>query len=456
MYQRVNYLLYIARHRPRKHQTIEQLFTLPILMDLNFKFALAVLLCFAVAASAAQSQSTSGVDYGETVLVSAEQGQALADFAMQSGPRVRPKPDCSHLVHLLYARAGLVYPYEDSRVLYRGVDDFERVKTPQPGDLAVWLGHVGIVLSPEEKTFLSSVRSGIITESWTAPHWARRGHPHFFRYRIGPSANLELLAAIMGDGPAVRNPAVRSEDTQIAGVQSPDLRNEASRNEVSRNDVARNSDIQDADAPSEDSRAPHTHRDVPLPRQGRRDEDRPDKDRRDEDRRDTAAESIAGGSAAFVAVIHQRKTPGKREIVAAIVDSGNARARELTAGRTLDLDHPVSVFDRVEVTRIKMKHESGSVAVRLSETMSQEAGRIFAARMMEREFSMVRRRDGAWIISDPRRRTYVPQAQALGVFESQAEIFLRRAPNSSGTRALVKALDRLYDQLPGPQQRAAR
>jgi hypothetical protein len=155
-------------------------------------------------------------------------------------------------------------------------------------------------------------------------------------------------------------------------------------------------------------------------------------------------------------VIHQRKTPGKREIVAAIVDSGNARARELTAGRTLDLDHPVSVFDRVEVTRIKMKHESGSVAVRLSETMSQEAGRIFAARMMEREFSMVRRRDGAWIISDPRRRTYVPQAQALGVFESQAEIFLRRAPNSSGTRALVKALDRLYDQLPGPQQRAAR
>jgi hypothetical protein len=435
-------------------------------MKLMLRFAPAVLsLGFAMAASAAQSQSPAAVDYADTALVSAEQGQALADFAMQSGPRVRPKPDCSHLVHLLYARAGLIYPYEDSRVLYRGVDDFERVKTPQPGDLAVWLGHVGIVLSPEDKTFLSSVRSGIITESWTAPHWARRGHPHFFRYRIGPSANLELLAAIMSDGPAVsnpsvrdRNPAVRSEDTQIAGVQNQDFPNETARNEASRNDVTRNSDIdiQDADGPGEDSRAPRTHRDVPLPRQGRRDEDRPDKDRRDEDRRDTAAESAAGGSAAFVAVIHQRKTPGKREIVAAIIDSGNARARELTAGRTLDLDHPVSVFDRVEVTRIKMKHESGSVAVRLSETMSQEAGRIFAARMIEREFSMVRRRDGVWIISDPRRRTYVPQAQALGVFESQAEIFLRRAPNSSGTRALVKALDRLYDQLPGPQQRAAR
>ena len=413
-------------------------------MRLGLKFALAVLsLGFATTAavSQSQSQSTTGVDYGDTVLVSAEQGQAVADFAMQSGPRVRPKPDCSHLVHLLYARAGLIYPYEDSRVLYRGVDDFQRVKTPQPGDLAVWLGHVGIVLSPEEKTFLSSVRSGIITESWTAPHWARRGQPHFFRYRIGPSANLELLAAIMSDGPAVRNPGVRSEDTQTADLQTAS---------------ARNDDTQDADAPSEDSRAARAHSDVPLPRQDHPDKDRPDKDRRGEDRRDAAPESVAGGSAAFVAVIHQRKTPGKREIAAAIVDNGNARAHELIAGRTLDLDHPISVFDRVEVTRIRMKHESGSVIVKLSETMSQEDGRVLVARKIEREFSMVRRRDGVWIISDPRRRTYVPQAQALGVFESQAEVFLRRAPNSSGTRALVKALDRLYDQLPGPQQRAAR
>jgi len=398
-------------------------------------------------AAAAQAYA----DYGDTALVSPEQGQALADFAMQSGPRVRPKPDCSHLVHLLYARAGLVYPYEDSRVLYRGVDDFERVKTPQPGDLAVWLGHVGIVLSPEDKTFLSSVRSGIITESWAAPHWARRGRPHFFRYRIGPSANLTLLAAIMSDDPAVRNPAVRNP-----AVQNPAVQNEATRAAGIHIPATPNDNIQDADVPTDGSRVPRANRDVPLPRQ-----DRPDEDRPDEDRRDTAAASVAGDSTAFVAVIHQRKTPGKREIATAILESGNARAQELAAGRTLDLDHPISVFDRVEVVRIKMKHESGpatqgSITIKLSETMSQEDGRALAARLMEREFSIVRRRDGAWIISDPRRRTYLPRAQALGVFESQAEIFLRRAPNSSGTRALVKALDRLYDQLPGPQQRAAR
>jgi hypothetical protein len=394
-------------------------------MSFSFKFALIVLsVGFAKAASSAQSQPElkTGVDYSDTVLVSPEQGQAIANFALQSGRRVRPKPDCSHLVHLLYARAGLIYPYEDSRVLYRGIDDFERVERPQPGDLAVWLGHVGIVLSPEEKTFLSSVRSGIITESWSAPHWARRGRPHFFRYRIGPSANLALLAAIMSDGPAVRIDDIRS-----AGVQSEDTRSVDARIDPAPR--------------SADAQEPRTHRDMPLPR---------------DDRRDTAAESIVDDSTAFVAMIHQRKTPSKREIVEAILEGSNARAQALTAGRTLDLDHPISVFDHVEISKIKMKHESGSVTVKLNETMSQEDGRVLAARVIERELSVSRRRDGVWLISDPRRRTYLPQAQAFSVFEYQAETFLRRAPNSSATRAVVKALDRLYDQLPGAPQRAAR
>ena len=394
------------------------------------KFALALLsLGFATAASAVQSgsQLTPGVDYGDTALVSPEQGQAVADFALQSGPRVRPKPDCSHLVHLLYARAGLIYPYEDSRVLYRGVDDFERVKSPQPGDLVVWLGHVGIVLSPEEKSFLSSVRSGIITESWAAPHWARRGRPHFFRYRIGPSANLTLLAAIMDDGPALRHDDIRTASVQNS-VQADDARNDAAQNDDTPQDAVA-------------ARPSRTHRAASSPQDGPR---------------DPAADYLAADSTTFVAVLRQRQAPGKREITAAILESSSARAQELTAGRTLDLEHPVSVFDRVEVAKIKIRHESGSVTLTLSEVVSQEEGRVLAARTLERELSISRRRDGVWIISDPRRRTYLAQAQAVAVFEYQAETFLRRAPNSSATRAVVKTLDRLYDQQPGAPQRAAR
>ncbi len=81
--------------------------------------------------------------------------------------------------------------------------------------------------------------------------------------------------------------------------------------------------------------------------------------------------------------------------------------------------------------------------------MCQEDGRILPARTMERELSISRRSDGVWVISDPRERTYLVEEQALEIFERQAELFLQRAPNSSNTRIVVKALDRLYDQQTG-------
>jgi hypothetical protein len=74
---------------------------------------------------------------------------------------------------------------------------------------------------------------------------------------------------------------------------------------------------------------------------------------------------------------------------------------------------------------------------------------------MEHELSIVRRSDNVWVISDPRESTYLLEEQALGVFEHQAELFLRRAPDSSNTRVMVKALDRLYDQQSETPQRAA-
>jgi hypothetical protein len=74
---------------------------------------------------------------------------------------------------------------------------------------------------------------------------------------------------------------------------------------------------------------------------------------------------------------------------------------------------------------------------------------------MERELSIVRRSDGVWIISDPQQRTYMTEEQALEIFERQAGIILRGAPNSSSARLAVKALDRLYDQQQGSPRRVA-
>jgi hypothetical protein len=382
-------------------------------MRFVLKFALLFLsLLAAFPGSAAKADD----DYSNTVLVSPDQGEALAAFALHSEKRMRSKPDCSHLVHLLYARAGLIYPYEDSRVLYRGISDFQRVKTPQPGDLVVWLGHVGIVLSPEEKTFFSSVRSGIITESWTAPHWVRRGRPRFYRYRIGPETDMTLLAKAMSDDMRLEN-GVRDSMLNEAGAQLPFSTSPA----------------------IVDSRAEKS----PLERT---DPVRQDSSSVDENGRD---------SNSIVATITQRQTLGKRQIVDAIMESSRVHARQLIVGEMLDAAHPFSVFSRIEVKQIKVKHESGWVTLKISETMCQEDGRILPARTVERELSIVRRSDGVWTITDPRKRTYLAEEQALEIFEHQAALFLRQAPNSSNTRIVVKALDRLYDRQPDPPQHAA-
>jgi hypothetical protein len=378
-------------------------------MRFTFKVAFLSLLLWTVGA-VPLAKALADDDTGNKLLVSADQGQAVADFALRSGQRIRPKPDCSHLVHLVYARAGLIYPYEDSRVLYRGVSAFERVKKPQPGDLAVWLGHVGIVLSPEEHTFFSSVHSGILTESWTAAHWVRRGRPRFYRYRIGSSANMDLLAAIMGNETHAQSQSAFSE------------------------------------------RGPFPASAPPVNTLG---EDTPQPGREKTGIGESAVDEASPQSSSVVAVITQRQAPGKRQITEAIIESSNARGRLLAGEETLDLEHPISVFDRVEVTKIKIKHDTGHVTLRLNETMCQETGRVLAGRTMERDLSIVRRDDNAWVISDAQGRTYLPQEHALDIFERQAEIFLRQAPNSSGTRAIVKALDRLYDQQSATPQRAA-
>lgn len=99
--------------------------------------------------------------------------------------------DCSHFVQFLYENAGLYYGYAPSRVLYAGLEPFRRVRHPEPGDLIVWPGHVGIVVDPEEATFLSALRSGVKTMSYQSLYWRRRGRPHFLRYKDMRNENLQ-------------------------------------------------------------------------------------------------------------------------------------------------------------------------------------------------------------------------------------------------------------------------
>ena len=59
---------------------------------------------------------------------------------------------------------------------------FLRVKHPQPGDLVVWPGHVGIIVSPARHTFFSALSHGPGTAEYDARYWKRRGPARFYRY----------------------------------------------------------------------------------------------------------------------------------------------------------------------------------------------------------------------------------------------------------------------------------
>ncbi|HEV1995182.1 MAG TPA: hypothetical protein VGR03_12705 [Candidatus Acidoferrum sp.] len=114
--------------------------------------------------------------------LTAREGRGIAKVADELESAMGRKPDCSHLVHQVYAQAGFPYPYADSLDLYKGWERFLRVPVPQAGDLVVWRGHVGIVMNSREHSFYSSVRSGLRTEFYDSDYWRARGRPRFYRY----------------------------------------------------------------------------------------------------------------------------------------------------------------------------------------------------------------------------------------------------------------------------------
>src|SRR6266480_3339086 len=92
------------------------------------------------------------------------------------------KPDCSHLVHEIFSRAGFPYRYSSSSDLYSGINEFHRVTSPQVADLIVWPGHMGIIVSPTQHSFYSSLRSGVGVDFYDSSYWKGRGKPRFYRY----------------------------------------------------------------------------------------------------------------------------------------------------------------------------------------------------------------------------------------------------------------------------------
>lgn len=146
-------------------------------------------------------------------LLPLEEGLAVVNAAWLHREGARDQPDCSHLVHTVYQLAGLPYAYASSFDIYMGIESFAQVETPQPGDVIVWPGHVGIVVDARERSFYSSLASGLGTDSYDSRYWRGRGPARFYRYLLTAPGNTsqqeEVAAARRGSTglPSVAGPA---------------------------------------------------------------------------------------------------------------------------------------------------------------------------------------------------------------------------------------------------------
>ena len=160
-------------------------------------------------------------------LLTLNDGLAILGAALDSRHHADFPSDCSHFVHGLYQRAGFAYEYASSSELYAGINEFRRVASPQPGDLAVWQGHAGIVVNPVQHSFFSLLRSGPGVDWYDSPYWKQRGRPRFFRY----------VKAVSGSGlsnsirPVSLKPAAgKTEPNEpVAKGPAPDMSEESTR-----------------------------------------------------------------------------------------------------------------------------------------------------------------------------------------------------------------------------------
>jgi len=169
----------------------------------------------ALAQAPPQLKKTTYSPHGLTL----REGTKIVNTALEQEEQPGRKPDCSHLTNEMYSLAGYPYPYASSLDLYHGVGSFVRVTKPQPGDLIVWRGHVGIVVDPVEHSFYSSVTSGLRTEFYDEPSWKARGTPRYYRYAAAKPSKLVLAGNRPAKTPTDSSPAI----TAPAGERAPEM-----------------------------------------------------------------------------------------------------------------------------------------------------------------------------------------------------------------------------------------
>ncbi len=313
-----------------------------------------------------------------------DEGLAILNAALDSRHHAGFTSDCSHFVHGLYQRAGFPYEYAPSSDLYAGIDEFRRVANPQPGDLAVWHGHAGIVVNPAQHSFFSLLRSGPGVATYDSPYWKHRGRPRFFRY---VKANPKSLSGSLRT--ASLNPVVEdlaSEDSE----ESSDEAGYSAR--VAANRI--------------------TNAEIPR--------------------------------VSVVHSIHPKADQVNAAFLQACADSEDAlRAKDLFKSA-----QPLIVFDHFAVSKMHTAGNQGWVDVEIDEVVFFVDGKAAVRKGLERQrWTLIRRDKTSWELTAPRGTIYVPQPIAVRIMSHQLAQLTEERPDTAARPQQKAELARVLDSL---------
>jgi hypothetical protein len=264
-------------------------------------------------------------------LLTQREGGIIVNAAWERERQTGRRPDCSHLVHEVYTLAGYPYPYADSFELYAGMRSFVRVPKPQAGDLVVWRGHVGIVVDPRERSFYSSVRSGLRAEFYDAPQWRARGPARFYRYASATRGNVTLANE--------RLPQITKEPVRV--ITAPPVENSRQSSPGAAEPITEGADSTTAVTP-----------DLELPSSGPTFE-----------------------IPSSILVVSSQDKPTQAEIADAVSELNNGTGDALREETISQLGRKVIIYDDLSIDRAEFRGKRGSARARIKSRVTLLAAR---------------------------------------------------------------------------------
>jgi NlpC/P60 family protein len=365
------------------------------------KFQIAVLLMACTTATLVCAQrneegSEAGESYTAAIqsssparLLTLDEGLAVLGAAMETAHHRPIRQDCSHLVHMIYDRAGFPYSYENSVALYGGTSDFQRVTHPQPGDLIVWRGHMGIMVNPVQHSFFSSLRTGFGVEKYDSRYWRRRGRPRFYRYVKTTPSGLTLAST-----------KTRSTDETTA---NPEESEEAEPADTG-------SRLEGASTPAEPT-----------------------------------TDTWEASSLPVVVTADRPTAQALRQALEAKFSDANSNFG------SIDLLHstkPVVIVENFNVKKVHVKHDQGWAEVQMNEPSSVADGQTNLQRRSEKQRWPLYRNGKDWQLELPSNAIYIPKDAAVRLLAHELATMTgrRNAPPTQQEAQLARLLDRLLGE----------